>query len=77
MKVLFLLETGITDAGLRRLERLSQLESLNLQDCPNVTDEGVARLQKALPKCEIRLGAWTDLTLATCERLVSCGGVTC
>jgi hypothetical protein len=22
-------------------------------NCPNITDEGIARLQKALPKCEI------------------------
>jgi hypothetical protein len=45
--------TGITDNGLRRLESLPNLKHLYLEDCPYITDEGVARLQKALPKCEI------------------------
>jgi hypothetical protein len=29
------------------------LKCLHLNNCPNVTDAGVARLQKALPKCQI------------------------
>jgi hypothetical protein len=48
-----LARTGITDVGLRRLERLSKLSYLDLHNCPNITDAGVARLQKALPKCKI------------------------
>jgi hypothetical protein len=46
--------TAITDTGLRHLEKMKGLQVLNLRRCPNVTDEGVARLQKALPECEIR-----------------------
>jgi hypothetical protein len=53
LKYLRLGKTGVTDAGLRRLERMSSLELLRLVDCPGVTDEGVARLQKALPECKI------------------------
>jgi hypothetical protein len=45
---------SVTDAGLRSLERMTGLQSLTLEDCPLITAEGVARLQKALPKCEIR-----------------------
>jgi hypothetical protein len=50
---LYLDGTAITDAGLRHLERLGRLTVLDLGRCPNITDEGVARLQKALPKCTI------------------------
>ena len=46
--------TGVSDEGLRHLESLSDLRALYLFHCPNVTDEGVARLQKALPSCKIR-----------------------
>jgi hypothetical protein len=53
LKYLYLRSSGVTDAGLRQLEGLSSLGWLNLVDCPGVTDEGVARLQKALPKCHI------------------------
>jgi hypothetical protein len=44
---------AVTDAGLRPLERLTKLEYLDLRNCPNITDAGVARLQKALPNCKI------------------------
>jgi hypothetical protein len=53
LKYLDLNSTAITDAGLRRLEGMKDLELLQLHFCPNITDEGVARLQKALPKCKI------------------------
>jgi hypothetical protein len=43
----------ITDAGLRHLEALNTLEVVLLARCPKVTDAGVARLKKALPRCEI------------------------
>jgi hypothetical protein len=45
--------TRVTDAGLERLAALSDLEYLVISNCPNVTAEGAARLQKALPKCQI------------------------
>jgi hypothetical protein len=45
--------TAVTDVGLRHLESLRNLEILCLARCPHITDEGIARLQKALPKCEI------------------------
>jgi hypothetical protein len=53
LKYLALYETYITDKGLSHLERLSNLQILHLRKCPNVTDEGVARLKKALPNCDI------------------------
>jgi hypothetical protein len=46
-------KTAITDAGLRHLQSLSNLQRLILTGCPNITDEGVARLQKALPMCKV------------------------
>jgi hypothetical protein len=48
-----LTEMAITDKGLHHLESLSNLRTLFLAKCPNVTDEGVARLQRALPNCKI------------------------
>jgi hypothetical protein len=46
-------DTAITDEGLRHLESMSNLQYLLLHRCPNITDEGVARLRKVLPKCQI------------------------
>jgi hypothetical protein len=43
----------IQDAGLRHLEALKPLEVLLLAGFPKVTDAGVARLKKALPRCDI------------------------
>ena len=43
----------ITDAGLEHLRTLAQLGVLDL-GYARVTDEGVQKLQQALPKCEIR-----------------------
>ncbi len=48
----FLLNAQLTDAGLTNLAGLTQLQSLDLSES-NVTDEGVAKLQKALPNCRI------------------------
>ena len=42
----------ITDAGLEHLKGLKRLEELDLERT-KVTDEGVKRLQKALPNCII------------------------
>jgi len=42
----------VTDAGLKELQNLKNLDSLFLVDT-KVTDEGVKELQEALPKCEI------------------------
>jgi hypothetical protein len=53
LQVLMLRSASVTDAGLRHLEGMRGLACLDLQGCPKVTDEGVARLHKALPKCEI------------------------
>jgi hypothetical protein len=53
LKVLMLRSASVTDAGLRHLEGMRGLACLDLQGCPKVTDEGVARLQKVLPRCEI------------------------
>ncbi len=43
----------ITDAGLSNLSTLEKLALLNLQ-YTKVTNAGISRLQKALPKCEIK-----------------------
>ncbi len=43
----------VTDAGLEHLHGLSSLRSLNLERT-NVTAEGVAKLTKALPNCEVK-----------------------
>ena len=45
--------SAVTDKGLRHLESMSNLQRLFLCNCPNITSEGVARLQKALPNCKI------------------------
>ena len=45
--------TDITDVGLVHLKRLTRLKRLFIADT-HVTDEGVRRLQEALPKCQIK-----------------------
>ena len=47
-----LLNTGVTDAGLKELAVLTKLTSLDLSQT-KVTADGVKELQKALPKCKI------------------------
>ena len=42
--------TAITDAGLRLLQRLKQLDWIYVGNCEGVTEEGVAALEAALPK---------------------------
>lgn len=51
-----LFDTSITDAGLEHLTGLTNLQNLHLWET-KVTDAGVAKLQKALPKCDIIRGA--------------------
>jgi mono/diheme cytochrome c family protein len=50
-----LFDTGITDAGLENLTGLTNLHNLHLFET-KVTDAGVAKLQKALPHCNIVRG---------------------
>ena len=52
LKLLVLSDTLVTDAHLATLEGLDQLESLDLRGS-SVTDAGVEKLQKALPKLKI------------------------
>jgi hypothetical protein len=54
LKELILEGATVTDAGLRHLEEMQGLQDLHLLRCPNVTDEGVARLRKVLPNCKVR-----------------------
>ena len=49
---LLLSSTQVTDAGLEHLKGLTALQWLLLSNT-QVTDAGVARLQQALPNCEI------------------------
>ena len=46
----------ITDAGLKEVARMRQLETLVLTDT-KVTKAGLVQLQKALPKCDIHSNA--------------------
>ncbi len=51
-----LFDTQITDAGLKevaKLEKLTQLRVLFLQDNPNLTKAQIDELQRALPNCRI------------------------
>ncbi|MGO9110051.1 MAG: hypothetical protein ACLP9L_12535, partial [Thermoguttaceae bacterium] len=52
LQYLSLAGTQVTDAGLEHLAGLTQLATLVLSDT-YVTDAGVAKIQKALPNCEI------------------------
>ena len=54
LRFLHLLDMPITDAGLDRLHGLARLESLYL-DRTKVTDEGLARLIKALPGVHLHI----------------------
>ena len=45
-------DTQVTDAGLENLKGLHQLQSLWLC-CTKVTDDGLKKLQQALPNCQI------------------------
>jgi eukaryotic-like serine/threonine-protein kinase len=53
LRELFLQETGIGDSGLEKFAPLQSLTSLTLQQT-KVTAAGVAKLQQALPNCQIR-----------------------
>jgi F-box/leucine-rich repeat protein 14 len=53
LKYLHLDGAALTDAGLHHFEGMKKLRQLDLGCCRNVTDAGVARLQKALPQCRI------------------------
>jgi len=61
LKKLWLQDTVVSDAGLKHLKTLVNLETLMLQQT-GVTDEGVEELQQALPNCKI----------ARCEGLYDC-----
>ena len=52
LKQLGLIRTQISDAGLKHLAGLRQLESLYIAQT-QVTDDGVRKLQDALPECRI------------------------
>jgi hypothetical protein len=49
---LSLVNAQVTDAGLKELAALTQLETLYLSNT-QVTDAGVKELKQALPTCEI------------------------
>ncbi|NLI97599.1 hypothetical protein GX441_02945 [bacterium] len=54
LKELDLYGTRITDSGLKHLEKLKGLKILYLGSGGEITSEGVEKLQKKLPQCEIR-----------------------
>ena len=55
LKFLNIVETKVSDITL--LKSLKNLESLTLNDCPNISKEQIAELQKALPNCKIEHNA--------------------
>lgn len=60
----------LTDAGVRRLARLTQLRHLNLSGC-GITDAGLAVLRR-LPALESFAAAWTAVTDAGAAHLAAC-----
>ena len=54
LRHLWLGRTKITDVGLKEVAKMKQLKELDLTNAKTVTKEGVAELQKALPKCNIK-----------------------
>ncbi len=50
---LSLFGTEITDVGLGEVAKMENLTYLGLFDCKQITDAGVAELQRALPRCEV------------------------
>jgi len=52
LKTLSLPATKITDKGLEKLHKLSELTELNVKGA-GVSADGVKKLQAALPKCKI------------------------
>jgi hypothetical protein len=56
LKNLSLARTGVTDGALESLEQMTQLKGLNLEST-QVSQEGLARLQAAIPSCRIKWSA--------------------
>jgi hypothetical protein len=44
---------GISDVGLLSLRSLKKLETLELTDCPHLSDDAIESLQSALAECEV------------------------
>ncbi len=61
---------GLTDEGLRCLERLPRLRQLNLAGC-GITDRGLEVLQR-LPALESIVLSWTPITDAGAAHLAAC-----
>ena len=53
MQMLYLDRTAVTDAGLAHLRSLPKLRVLWVKDT-RISDEGIRKLQQALPDCEIQ-----------------------
>jgi hypothetical protein len=54
LQTLYLAFTKVTDTGLMELGAMPRLKYLSLYHAERITDQGIANLRKALPKCEIR-----------------------
>ena len=46
-------DCNFSDAALRHLHGLSGLYTIRIHNCPNISPDGIAELQDALPHCQI------------------------
>jgi Leucine-rich repeat (LRR) protein len=60
LTALDLSDTSVTDEALRGLSPLTDLTSLNLEDCKAVTDGGMQWLRENLPQCKLYRGTGVD-----------------
>jgi hypothetical protein len=54
LEALTMMNTHITDAGVRSLTALKHLQYLNISKNPQISDHAVEELHKSLPACNIK-----------------------
>ncbi len=53
LQILLIDGTRVTDIGLLKLTAIGGLRMVTISDCPGVTFEGIAKLKKVLPRCDV------------------------
>ena len=66
-----LLDTQLSDVGLKHLEAMHQLKYLELGNCPGVTDVGLKHLEALHGLKDVYLGGCPGVTDAGVKRLQS------